>query len=214
MADTLHQLGRTAEAEYLFRESEQLQQQELKDSNFLYSMQGFQYCDLLLGQRGQVEEVKKRATKAIELAKENQVLLDIALQNLALGRAWLLDEQQEGTNALRKAKEFLHIAVQGLRQAGAMEFIARGLLTHAELNRFLREFESAERDLAEAYRIAKRSGMGLNLVDYHIQSTRLRRAQDNKTKAREHLAVAKELINRMGYHRRDKEVGELEAQLA
>ena len=31
--------------------------------------------------------------------------------------------------------------------------------------------------------------------------------------AREHLKTAKEMINRMGYHRRDKEVEELEEQL-
>ena len=31
--------------------------------------------------------------------------------------------------------------------------------------------------------------------------------------ARAHLSTAKEMINKMGYHRRDKEVEELEEQL-
>jgi hypothetical protein len=33
------------------------------------------------------------------------------------------------------------------------------------------------------------------------------------TQAREHLKTAKEMIEKMGYHRRDKEVEELEKQL-
>lgn len=34
-----------------------------------------------------------------------------------------------------------------------------------------------------------------------------------KSKAREHWQIAKERIEKMGYHRRDKEVQELEEQL-
>ena len=55
--------------------------------------------------------------------------------------------------------------------------------------------------------------MGLHLADYHLESARLQLAQDNNDKAREHLSTAKEMIERMGYHRRDKEVNELEQQL-
>ncbi len=36
---------------------------------------------------------------------------------------------------------------------------------------------------------------------------------DEKPKAREHHSIAKEMINAMGYHRRDKEVHELEEKL-
>jgi hypothetical protein len=36
---------------------------------------------------------------------------------------------------------------------------------------------------------------------------------DWKQKAREHWETAKEMIEKMGYHRRDKEVEELEGQL-
>jgi len=36
---------------------------------------------------------------------------------------------------------------------------------------------------------------------------------DEKDKARESLAVAKEMIERMGYHRRDNEVRYLEGKL-
>lgn len=38
--------------------------------------------------------------------------------------------------------------------------------------------------------------------------------QENRGKAREHWSTAREMIERMGYHRRDKDVKEIEAQLA
>ncbi len=47
-ADALHQSGRRAEAEALFREAEQMQAARQPGYPLLYSLQGFQYCDLLL----------------------------------------------------------------------------------------------------------------------------------------------------------------------
>ena len=47
-ADALHQAGRRAEAETRFREAEQMQAERQPDYPLLYSLQGFQYCDLLL----------------------------------------------------------------------------------------------------------------------------------------------------------------------
>lgn len=80
-------------------------------------------------------------------------------------------------------------------------------------NRIRGNHGHAERDLAEVLRIAIRGGMGLHLADYHLESARLHLAQGNRDKAREHLATAKKMIERMGYHRRDKEANELEQQL-
>lgn len=47
-ADALHQAGRRAEAETRFREAEQMQAERQPAYPRLYSVQGFQYCDLLL----------------------------------------------------------------------------------------------------------------------------------------------------------------------
>ncbi|GDY19195.1 hypothetical protein LBMAG56_05400 [Verrucomicrobiota bacterium] len=47
-ADALHQAGRRAEAEARFREAEQMQAERQPAYPLLYSLQGFQYCDLLL----------------------------------------------------------------------------------------------------------------------------------------------------------------------
>ena len=47
-ADALHQAGRRAEAEARFREAEEMQAENQPAYSLLYSVQGFQYCDLLL----------------------------------------------------------------------------------------------------------------------------------------------------------------------
>ena len=61
--------------------------------------------------------------------------------------------------------------------------------------------------------IAERGGMELFQADAHLEYARLYLAMGDKPKARGHLATAKEMVARMGYHRRDREVAELEAQL-
>ena len=55
--------------------------------------------------------------------------------------------------------------------------------------------------------------MGLYRADAHLGYARLDLAMADKPEAREHLATAKEMIERMGYHRRDGEVVELEERL-
>ena len=47
-ADALHQAGRRVEAEARFREAEQMQAERQPAFPLLYSLSGFQYCDLLL----------------------------------------------------------------------------------------------------------------------------------------------------------------------
>jgi tetratricopeptide (TPR) repeat protein len=212
LADALHQAGHIVEAAAAFHEAEEMQKQRQPSYPLLYSLSGFQYCDLLLNQ-GQVQEVKERGARTLEWSKQHRFLLDIALDNLSLGRAWLLEAQQAGTGDITQAAEFLQRAVDGLRQAGTMDELPRGLLARAALYRFKGDYERAERDLAEASRIATRGGMKLHLADCHLESARLHLAQGNQDKAREHWATTKAMIERMGYHRRDDEVNEIAEQL-
>jgi nucleoside phosphorylase/tetratricopeptide (TPR) repeat protein len=212
LADALHQAGRIMEAAAVFREAEGIQKAWQVAYPLLYSLQGFRYCDLLLGQ-GKAPEVKERAAIAFEVARRHNWLLDIALDRLSLGRALLLEAGQQGRGDTTAAAEFLQRAVDGLRQAGAMEYLPRGLLARAALHRITGGWASAERDLAEALRIATQGGMGLHLTDCHLESARLQLAQGNRDKAREHWETAKAMIERMGYHRRDREVDEIEQQL-
>ncbi|MEN3332722.1 MAG: hypothetical protein V7641_2087 [Blastocatellia bacterium] len=212
LANALHHAERTEEAVAAFRQAEEIQKQWQPKYPLLHSVWGFWYCDLLLSQ-GQVQEAKEHAARTLEWVIPTNWLLPIALDNLSLGRAWLLEAQQAGAGDTTQASEFLHRAVDRLRQAGSVDHLPLGLLARAALHRFNGDYGRAERDLAEAMRIAKRDGMGLHLADYHLESARLHLAQGNPDKAREHLTTAREMIERMGYHRRDNEVDELAAQL-
>ncbi len=71
----------------------------------------------------------------------------------------------------------------------------------------------ARRDVDEAMAIAERGGMGLHQADAHLEYARLYLAMGEEAEARGHLATATEMVGRMGYHRRDGEVAELEERL-
>jgi len=105
-ADALHQTGRREEAEARFREAEQMQAKDQPDYPLLYSVQGFQYCDLLLSEaereakaKGELKKeeglavcraVAERATQTLKWDEQNQLsLLTIASDHLTLGRAAL-----------------------------------------------------------------------------------------------------------------------------
>jgi len=104
-ADALHQMGRRGEAEARFREAEQMQAERQSDYPLLYSIQGVQYCDLLLAEaereagKGEGElkneewlalcrAVAERATQTLKWAERNDIsLLDIAFDHLTIARA-------------------------------------------------------------------------------------------------------------------------------
>jgi tetratricopeptide (TPR) repeat protein len=213
LADALHQAGQLEEAEAAFCEVEEMQKEIQPQFPLLYSLWGFRYCDLLLGQ-GEYREVQSRAGQTLEWAKQHGVgLLTIALDHLSLGRAYLLQAQQEGTRDFAQAMAHLERAVDGLRQAGQQDYLPRGLLARAELCRIMGSLDRAQADLEEALSIATRGGMRLHEADCHLEYARLHLACGEKEKARQSLAQAKEMIEDMGYHRRDGEVAELEEML-
>jgi len=244
LANSLHQDGKLQESYNIFKESEQMLKKRESGTEFRYSQSGFQFCDLLISQ-GQVEEVLKRANDTIKIAIENHWLLDIALDQLSLGRAYLLQavEQMDSTfeveSIYAKAADYLNQAVDGLRKAGAQEFIARGLFARAELYRLQGNYPNAWEYLEEAYDIAERGEMRLWLTDYHLGASRLLISEfgfrnvdhhnlvrpvetfhemslQNETSLRgadNHLKQAAELVKETGYHRRDPELLLLQAQL-
>ena len=142
-----------------------------------------------------------------------------------------------------QAATHLQRAVDGLRHAGQQDQLPRGLLARAELHRFTGDFKRAQNDLDEAFAIATRGGMRLHETDCHLEYARLYVAAASlrgsaateaissphdeiasqttlammptelKAKAREHFIKAKQMVEEIGYHRRDKEVQELEAMI-
>jgi tetratricopeptide (TPR) repeat protein len=205
LADALHQVGKREEAAALFAAAEVLQKEDQPEYPRLYSLQGYRYCDLLLGDapdREAAEAVRERAEYGLEIVlKGSRNHLDISLNHLTLGRAafhlaLLGDEDFTVTTGE------LDAAVAGLRQAGTIHRLPWGLLARARLYRELKEWDKAARDLEEVRSIAERGSMRLHLADYHLEAREVALARGESEKAREHEGKARELIAATGYGRR------------
>jgi tetratricopeptide (TPR) repeat protein len=190
LADALHQSGEITEAEKCFREAEAPQKKRRPEFPFLFSLPGYRFCDLLLGQ-GHYHEVMERAAKALEIVlKGSRNLLDIALNKLSLGRVWMISalektatETPQHIDMLSLGMTFLEEAVEGMREANHQEFLACGLLSRAEGYRYLKDYARAMDDLAEALDIAELGGMKLFICDYHLEAGRLCQAQGMEKEA-------------------------------
>jgi hypothetical protein len=206
-AYALHQAGRRAEAEALFREAEQRQGAGQPGYPLLFSLRGFQYCDLLLAEAERAawqlictpdlalctsdfikscHAVEQRATQTLKWRElnEQKVLLGIALDSLTLCRAALyraIIEKSEVQNQQSKIEK----TVANLRRAGDQQYLSLGLLTRAWL-RFLTGAhtgpESAQADLDDAWEVAERGPMPLFMADIHLYRARLfgRQKSDDK----------------------------------
>jgi hypothetical protein len=122
------------------------------DYPLLYSLWGFRYCDLLLAEaeraawqrllhgktpmvaplREACRVVSMRAAQTLEWAEDDGGLFDVAQDHLTLGRAALyaafLDALVAGLGS--PAAEF-DAAVSGLRRAGTVHELPRGLLARS-----------------------------------------------------------------------------------
>jgi tetratricopeptide (TPR) repeat protein len=207
LANALHHRGELEEAEKWFREAEAMQKKRQPEYRYLYSLRGFRFCDLLLGQ-GRHQEVRERAEQTLEWGEQFGYLLDIALDCLSLGRAWLMQTPAENTGDFTRAMDYLHQAVAGLRKSGYQDFLIKGLFARAEGYRHMQEFNAAREDLQEALEIAQLGSMNLFLADYHLEAGKLCFAQGKQTDARKHFTTAKKMMEEMGYGRKLKEVTE------
>jgi tetratricopeptide (TPR) repeat protein len=212
LADALHQAAERARAEALFREAERLQVEDEPRYPRLYSLRGYQYCDLLLD-FGRHAEIRERAVQTLDWMLDVYPLLDIALDHLSLGRAEVLAYEADRSGDLAKAERQLNQAVDGLLKAGQISDLPHGLLARAAYFRVAGPYDRARRDLDEVMRIATRSGMRLFECDAHLELARLALAEGKPDAARDHVARAAALVQETGYHRRDGEVQKLRDQL-
>jgi hypothetical protein len=110
--------------------------------------------------------------------------------------------------------------VNGLRSAGAQQYLLLGLLTRAWL-RFLTGArtgpESAQSDLNEAWEIAERGPMPLLMADIVLHRARLFGLSEDRpasypwTCPQTDLAEARRLIEKHGYGRRKEELEDADA---
>lgn len=221
LADARHQLGEFEFAREDYEVAEVLQCVRQPEAPQLYSLAGFHYCELLLarseraawdgpvvgGAGDSCDQVAKRghAALAIVLAGSKN-LLDIALNNLILARCSLYADLLQGHIPGEEARQHSDAAVVGLRQAGQVDYLPRGLLTRAWLRHCLNDIPGCEADLNEAQRIAERGGMKLHLADIALYRARL-------FKDKAELAKARALIEECGYGRRIPELEDAERLL-
>jgi hypothetical protein len=151
------------------------------------------------------QNVEQRGAHTLKWAQKEGVLVDIALNYLVLAQAALYRAILQQSKSENSTSEIAK-ALDGLRAAGTMDHLPRGLVIRAWVRFVGRDEAGAKADLDEAQEIAERGGMKLHLADIHLY--RGRRFGD-----RAELAKARELIKECGYHRRDGELQDAEKAL-
>ena len=234
-ADALHQTGRRKEAKVHFAEAELMQAEVRPENPLLYSLGGFQYCELLmtrvesaawrqmldyddsfpLPKQDFWSSVSHRAAQSLEWALTTGSLVDIARDRLTLSRVRLyrvMLSQEVRRFYDSELSTTLEEVVNGLRRAGQMDELPRGLLTRSWL-RFLGGIRtgrgSTHEDLDEAWEVSERGPMRLHMADIHLYRARLffREKEEYPWESPESdLKAAEKLINECGYHRRVEEL--------
>jgi len=221
LTDAHHQQGEREAARSGFAEAEAMQAKFQPEFPLLYSVQGFQYGELLLAEAERAAwggatagedntdcaQMAERAAQTLKWLEPTHDLLSIALNHLTLARCALYADLLHGRAPGNEAQQYTKAAVDGLRQVGYQDELPRGLLTRAWLRHSLNDLPGTEADLAEAQRIAERGGMKLFLAD--IALTRARLFHDTAE-----LAKARALIEACGYWRRREELEDAEKRLA
>jgi hypothetical protein len=179
-ADALHAIGQFREANRLFSTVEKQHRKRNPDHPFLFCLQGYQFCDLLLS-RGAWSEVIDRSSQTVNWVKTQGLLFETALDHLILGRAnfgralerLVSGQSLVGLDWACVASKALDLAVDGLVAAGTMDHVPRGLLSRAAFRRCVGNAEGAARDLDDLEEIASAGPMRLFLCDMALERARL-----------------------------------------
>ena len=212
LAAAQHAMGLREEAAAQLEEAEKIQKEWQPAYPLVYSLPGFRYCDLLLDQ-GRDADVLERGAAMLATVPSWYSLLDVALDHLSLGRAYLLAVQRGTAADLARAASHIQYAVDGLRRAGTQDHLPLALLARAGLHTHTRAFDLARKDLDETLTFATRCGFRLHEADAHLAYARLSLAEAHPALAADHLAKARAIIEATGYHRRDDELADLESTL-
>lgn len=216
LADIYHHIGDLAEAEKYFEEAEKLHQENPEEEClYLYSLWGFRYCDFLLEQ-GHWAEVLKRAEEAGKANDCKQHKLDMAMNKLMFGRAYLAQAQKldfRDTEVTQKAGDFINEAIAELRAANENHHLPKGFLARARFYRLTNtKPDIARKDLEEVRAISshRRGNMRLYQTDYHLEAAWLELDEGKPDTARAHVVAAEKLIKETGYKRRLPELKTLQ----
>jgi hypothetical protein len=237
-AEAFQCAGQWEGAALAYQEAEEIQAQVTPLRPLLGQAMGFNYSDFLLREperaawlitqqeqpyikasppystslyEGTLSQVDDRAAQTLSWVKEQGLLLEVALYQLVRARIAAYRNLLMGSSGVIPAiLPDVELALQGLRQAGQICEMPRGLLTRAWLRFLAMDAVGACADLNEAWDIAERGPMRLYMADIHLYRARLffREKQYPWKSPQDDLAAAEKLINECGYHRRDEELAD------
>jgi hypothetical protein len=107
----------------------------------------------------------------------------------------------------------LNEAVNIIRRASQQHHIPRPLIARSEFFRKQGDLSLAERDLEEAFFLSRRAGMLLHECDCHLLGAKLCSDSGRHSLAKEHFDTARRMVLAMSYHRRDKELDEIDLKI-
>ncbi len=237
-ADALHQARRVEEATALFLYAEALQAEYEPQYPQLYSLRGFRYCDLLLGPieraawrrhaapaiapdaRPAARFPHERGARSIGSSENLPCTMKLStISRLAVPRFMPRCCKAEAPFDLAAAHAPLQAAGDGLRRAGQLHYLPRGLPSRAMLRALDADPAGAKEDLDEAFEIATRGPMPLFLADIHLHRARLfglgplAQKPYPWTSPQADLTEARRFIEKHGYWRRKEELEDAEAAL-
>jgi TIR domain len=227
-ADVYWRQGRAGDARAGFLDCATRQTGFQPDEPFLYSLRGFQWCEVLLGDAEHsawtgvadpgtltaiCDMVTDRANHTLNLGVGNGWLVDIGLDRLTIARSNLYHAILTGTTPNPDTADS---AIDTLRHAGLQDYLVSGLLTRAWTREAAIGAHAAVDDLNEAWDIAERGGMRLHLADIHLHRAHLCHTLtpypwNNPTTD---LNDAARLIDDCGYHHRDRHLIHTRALIA
>ena len=198
-ANALLHSGQLVAAEGFFAEAEGLQREMQPNIPILYSLQGYEYCDLLL-ERGLAQQVIGRVSAMRKWVPDQGDPLTDALVQLLQGRARLLlllgSAQTLRKRNLNVVALFRHLvtvwrnranvvgrhfelAMEALRRTNNLDFLVPCLIAQAGVYRLSDEHRKARASLNEATEIAERSGLKLYMIDCLLETARILIDQPN-----------------------------------
>lgn len=225
LGETLHAAGEFLAADDLFRQAEAMHAEKQPDFPKLYSLPGYQYCDLLLTQ-GRAQEVLERYDLLLSWRQSGDSLLDRALEELLAARAHAALAQSAPERHLDAAARAFDSALGAFSVSADDMYLPLGHITRAAFRRQRAEkghgaggklsfADLAARDLDDAQEIAEYSGMRLALCDIALERGLLAAGQHrDKRAARAQRDDAAELIEACAYRRRRPVLAQLDAALA
>ena len=181
VAAALRASGRENDAAVQFAEADELQKASGPQFPILYSLQGYYYCDFLLG-KSEYPEAIDRSTITLKWSKAHNFPRDVALSELVLARGRLGSAIQslragKAPPPLSDVLQLFNRSIEGCRNAGEVRFLARSLLSRSVLHRSIANWINAGHDLNEVEEIAEFGPMRLHLCDMALGRARLAFAQ-------------------------------------